>query len=303
MQSLRVLALALIAIIGGSLLNGCSNGRQQVSQESYLTDTDAFALDTVVGLIKGDNILDADALELTINNANSGINNVDIDKDGDIDFVQVEEVDGGTVRKFNFIAIPSSTGKDDDGVIISTVTLKAVNDHVTVEAGYPSYIRGYDNVYYADTYPTGLGFSSWAFRPMRTRFVRHSYVDYHYTPYHAYDRVHVHTTRNSYTQTTRVSPIPVQRPPKNFAAPATPRDRLGRFASPATRTPPSDRMGDRAGSMTPFQVRDVNKPKADGSSVRSGASPASPRPASRPAAPPSRPSGGSSRPARGSFKR
>src|SRR4051812_3110950 len=114
MSALRNLVIIFAAVIltvaVGKKLNGPRAGptATTAAAQNMLMDAEAFDLGQVVGLIKADKVADAQSLQTTINDPSSGNNNVDLDKDGQIDFIAVHEAQAAGGKKFDFIAYPSS---------------------------------------------------------------------------------------------------------------------------------------------------------------------------------------------------
>lgn len=105
----------------------------------------SFQLQAVVELVKGEAIADAAALEVEINNPDSKLNAVDLDDDGETDFVEVVEVEKGGATALEFRAIPSS--KQDApaaevGVVIATITLEVEDEQkIVVHGSYTEHIE------------------------------------------------------------------------------------------------------------------------------------------------------------------
>ncbi len=126
------------------------------ARDSCSAAADDFDLSAVMGLIKNENLKDAEALEKKINEDN-GINNVDIDKDGKVDYIQVREKRLDDGYAFEFYAIPSSTQNVDDGCVIATLAFSkdASSNQVEIVGTYPVYITDYDayHYYWYEPYP------------------------------------------------------------------------------------------------------------------------------------------------------
>lgn len=252
---------------------GCSHPTTNVTVEASASITPQdFALDVVVGLLKaGAN--DAAGLEAKINDPASGINNVDLDKDGKTDYVQVVESQIPTGRKMELIAHASSGASPD--ISIAGIKFSQSGGGVDVEAGYAPLIDPGGRYYYHDSLASDLLFAQWLFMPSRPMYFVHPIpMGYVYRP-----RVPVSTftsTRSTFTSTTRVSPVRATPRPASFNA--------GRITSPPRA--PATTLGGAARGVSGFSVDSRAKPAGVGFGGSSTPRPSSPSsPASRPSSP------------------
>ena len=142
-RTFAILILGLFAVACG----GSSGGRYQPgvrtnTQVSVVQqipfNAEDFDLATVQALVIEGNVKDAADLEARINDPESGINNIDIDHDENIDFVSVsEERNSDGTFATNLSAQPTSTSWKDGPMVIAVVTVNQTAG--TVEAAYPSY--------------------------------------------------------------------------------------------------------------------------------------------------------------------
>src|SRR5688572_12456526 len=139
------LAIAVVAMAG---MAGCDSRSSRtevrtqanVQSRSYLMDSQAFDLQTVVGLVKDQKVKDADELQ-TVINGTSGINNVDLDKDGQIDFVGVKETQAdGNARALDFVAVPSSRQGEPVTIASISFSIDTTTNQLVVQGGYPDYV-------------------------------------------------------------------------------------------------------------------------------------------------------------------
>ncbi len=111
---------------------------QQTQQQNFLLDSSAFDLETVTGMIRTNQVQNAQQLEQLIN-SRPGINNVDIDGDGQIDYIGVQETMSGNNRQFSFVACPSSQNGNNVTIARSSAdtffTSTGGNTSITVLAG------------------------------------------------------------------------------------------------------------------------------------------------------------------------
>ena len=141
--------------------------------------TEQLDLESVTFLVKKGKVKDAEALEKTINNPKEKLHKIDVDGDGKVDKIQIVEVknDDGTIV-FELHAIPSSSKKAEDGVVVAFITFAPDKENkvLIVKATYAPIVVGYDVVVYDYTTPivvendvvvvTGdIGFYGWLFAP------------------------------------------------------------------------------------------------------------------------------------------
>ena len=130
----------------------------------------AFDVPAVITLIKQGKHKDLSELEQVINDEKSGINNVDLDQDGKVDFIGIDESRDKKTIVLNFMAFPSSTPNDKASktqvaeIRISpqgTATAKKAGDAtappqtVQVTGQYPDYAKGHENSVYQSDWDTG----------------------------------------------------------------------------------------------------------------------------------------------------
>lgn len=224
-----------------------------------------FALDTVVGLLRS-GVSDGPTLEAKINDPASGINNVDIDKDGKVDFVRVVEAEIPSGKKMELIAHASGGAAPD--VTIAAIKFTQADNGVDTEAGYAPLIDPGGRYYYHDHLLADMLFARWLFMPSRP--VYFAPVPYGYSYRSRLTPSTFTSTRSTFTRTTRVSPIVSQPRPSSFNA-----GRLTSPPRPAVRAP-STTFGQAAQGTSPFRVD--SRPKSGATGF--GSSPSISRPAS-----------------------
>ena len=192
-------------------------------------------------------------IEAYINDPDHGINYVDQDKDNKIDYVAVVETkteDGS--KQLDFQAFLSSK-PEQEPISIATMNIKAktVNgsQEVFVEAGYPSYIHGYQDHYYSyhrpyPVYRSGmsLGEAYLFSRLLSPHYVRPLYVSPFYTPsyrvgfsYSSRPSMAVRTSTRTTTRTrTSVSPVKRAARPTNFRPSQSAQRTASRYATRRT---------------------------------------------------------------------
>lgn len=271
-----------------------SQGAPQTTASSTMSATD-LDLSTISDTIRSGKATDANSLQAIINDPATSINNVDLDKDGNIDPITVTEDQNANGKTFNLVANPA-TG---DPSTVATINLTTnAQQQVVVQAGYPAYVTGYQDYYYNYTVANNLAFMMWAMSP-RPMWVPSSYRSYGwYAPHHVYDNGYVTRTRTSYDTQLHVSPVPKAAAPSDYVQRAQTYRTPSTFSRPAA-TPGSNNLNDRSNARD-FKPRDTSTPTRRATGF--GATPSSPshsKPSSttspsRPSFSPSRPSGGRS---------
>lgn len=230
--------------------------------------TASFNVGAVTEVLKANQVTDGPSLEKFVNDPNNAINNVDSDGDGQTDFVSVQETGTGNTRQYEFLAYPSSQNGQNP-VSVASVTLIVNGPNVTVNAGYPQYVNGWQSAYYSDTWAyRNTAFLAWMLlaRPVYYHpysFYRSSYGWYGWGVPHPIMAPQVMTTRRTtYYQThTTVAPVRTTRPPATYTGVAATK------VPPAiVRQPPplTNNLGDRRGTVRSFQVDTRAKPTVGG---------------------------------------
>jgi hypothetical protein len=248
---------------------------------STLMDSSDLDLSTIAELIRSGRVSDAETLQSTVNDPQNALNNVDLDKDGNIDPITVTEVATATGKQFNLVANPATQAQ----VPVANINMTLTGSQVVVNAGYPSYVRGYDTNYYTYSVARDLAFMSWAMGP-RPLFVARPYSTYGWyssTPRPVYGSDVVTQRRTSYTTQTHVSPVPRSAPPPAAVqqAQATKVPSGFQTSASARPTPMTNNLNDR-GTTQNFAVRDTARPVAQATGFGARTSTPSPAPVPTP---------------------
>jgi hypothetical protein len=172
-----------------------------------------FSLDTVLALLKS-GVNDGPTLESKINDPASGINNVDIDKDGKTDYINVVEAQIPSGKKMELMAHPSS-GQGPD-VSIAAIKFAQGDSGVDVQAGYAPLIDPGGQYYYHDSLLANMLFAQWLFMPSRPYYVGYAPAGYAYRSRMA--PTQFTQTRTTYQTQTRISPVVAAPRPASFNA-------------------------------------------------------------------------------------
>lgn len=242
-----------------------------------------FDLETTTSMLRSKQVSNADELQARINDPQSGINNVDLDSDGMIDFVAIKEEQQGDNKQLNFVAFPSSKGGQDP-VVIASISFQVQNNQLVVAAGYPSYVNGYAGANYGYSMPhTGPSFGemlflSWMFAP-RPIYMHPVYSSFGYRPRSVIAPTAITTQRTTFRTQTSVAPIQRQAPPAGVGP---------KFATQAdSRFKPAPSVGNSLSSngrqAQDFKVRDQNVPKPVATGFGAQPKPSTPSPTPTPA--------------------
>lgn len=256
--------LALVVFSGCDEHSGRSRTETSVNVQSFLMDAAAFDLEAVIAKLKEGKLADAQELEKFINTAD-GVNNVDIDKDGQIDELTVKEeknAEGKTA-----MAVVAHPKKGEESVIAEIGFEKnTTTNEVEVSGAYPSYVRGYNDHYYHHTL-TGstLGdmmFYSWLFSPRPVYMPTYRYGMYYSSPRSVMSRQQLRSTRTTYRKTTKMAPIKKQARPSSYK----PRTKVAQKSASTFKksTASNSKLSSRKGSSSSFTKRSGTKSKASG---------------------------------------
>lgn len=256
------------------VMAGCSCGddkarmtKEDIKHESYLLNSDDFDLETVIGIVKGNGVKDIETLEKQINDPGSGINNVDVDNDEKIDYIMVKENRDGANYSLEFMAVPSKTGKEDEGNLIASMRIKKSGGNVEVSGGYPDYIQGHDSHHYRYNHH-GMGFGqamflAYMFSP-RAMYYRPYGSFGAYAPRSYMSPSQRTSTRTSYqkSSTTKVSPVKKQAKPSSYKPAKSANKTQSKFNKGGIKSKPGDKsLSSRGGQSKTYNQRNSGKSK------------------------------------------
>lgn len=214
MKMFTVFSILLAAIIGCNSPARTRTTTQTQVSGSLLAFSD-FDLETVVGVVKENKVNGAEELEKFINSDN-GINNVDVDKDGKVDYLKVVESRDGQTVVLDIVATPSV----GDEVTVANLRFaqNTTSKEIVVEGGYPSYIEGYNSHYYSYRRPgLSLGetmFLAWVFMPSRSYYY---YARPIYMPRPVLTGSSLTSRRTATRTTTKVGPVKSTARPSSYS--------------------------------------------------------------------------------------
>ena len=144
-NTLKLVGGALVLFLGFSLWSSCSSPDQYdvnvTSVQIPAGAREGLDLRAVGELVK--TASNAEDLERQINDPSRGLNNLDLDSDGEVDYISVEEFGGGNSRGFMLIA----KLKDGQQQEVATIDIEK-----TTESEAALEIRGNERVYGANHY-------------------------------------------------------------------------------------------------------------------------------------------------------
>lgn len=242
-------------------------------------------LQAVIALVK--QAKNGEDLERLLNQPGS-VNNLDLDGDGQVDYIRVEEYQGGNTKNFSLTAqLPSGQVQEVAQIQIE----QQPNQQAVVQVQGNQTIYG-PSVYYTSSFPLAeVLFLAWVFSPRPAIYIS----PYHYGYYPSYYRVYTPVPVATYRTTTRTYTRTVTT--RQATQPAV---RTTAVSPNANRTASNIRapVYNPSGTQRQFQNRPDNRPVGSGGFGRPGAPTTSPTsrpptssaPATRPAPPAARPS-------------
>ena len=199
-STLKTICFGLVFFLALSMWGSCSTPNQYdvtvASIQIPAGAQDGLDLRAVGELVK--TAKDAETLERQINDASTGLNNLDLDSDGEVDYISVEEFGGGNSRGFMLIA-KLNDGREQE---VATIDIEK-----TTDSNADLEIRGNERVYGSNHYHHS-SFGIGDYLMMRWLFSSHSMYrsPYYYGRYPGYYSRHRVTTPASYkTRTARAT--------------------------------------------------------------------------------------------------
>ena len=156
-----VLLIFFAGFVAWALGRGCRTQEQyNVSVQTINTAADGLDLEKLGPLIK--KASSAEKLEQLLNDKSEGVNNLDLDEDGKVDFIKVTEYGDANAQGFSLTAEPAA-GEEQE---IATIEVEKVNDReANVEVNGSREIYGHNHYRHSSF---GIGdylLLSYLFRP------------------------------------------------------------------------------------------------------------------------------------------
>ena len=188
-----LVGIMVVVIIISVIKPSSKTSDYNVDVTTSVSAADGLDLKAVGTLLKKAN--DAESLETLINSKNEGINNLDLNEDGKVDYIKVTEFGDDTAKGFS-LSVEPAKGEEQE---IATIHLeKSYDEQASVEVRGNQQIYG-SNHYYHSYFPTG-SFLLWSYlwRP-------HSFYasPYGYGYYPSYYRSYPRVGAGAYSKRTR----------------------------------------------------------------------------------------------------
>jgi hypothetical protein len=156
----KILAAAFFGLVVISFFwpsAGEKNYNVNVQTVSYAAD--GLDLSAIGSLLK--KAKDAAELERLLNDPKTGINNLDLNEDGKVDYIKVTEFGEGDTRGFSLTVEPEKGEVQE----VATVTIEKAGDQANVEVHGNEQIYGQQHIYHNTFGLTDMLFMYWLFRP------------------------------------------------------------------------------------------------------------------------------------------
>ena len=180
-KSYKIIIGILIAVVLWSILKP-SKPKQEynVDVATVVTAADGLDLQAVGGLIK--KAKNAEDLEKLLNDNSAGVNNLDLDEDGKVDYIKVTEFGEDSAKGFSLTTEPI---KGEEQEIATILVEKSADDKANVEIQGNREVYG-NNHYYRSSFPwTSVLLMSYLWSPHRFYASPWRYGSYpgYYRPY------------------------------------------------------------------------------------------------------------------------
>ena len=161
-----------------------NQSKPEINITTTVNPSDGLDLKLVGALIQDGKCKDAQSLEDTLNKPN-GINNLDLDNDKSIDYINVTENDSKGNQ--NTKSFDLTTGKEDNVTHIATIELQKVGNEYKINMSGNQQVYG-DNCNYTSQCGPSFGemmFCMWLFQPHRTMWHHPYYYGGYYPSYYS----------------------------------------------------------------------------------------------------------------------
>ena len=179
-----LLAISILLISCGPQSNNVTVTHQQPSNiQAQVSDLPGFDVNAFSSLLKTTG--NPDAIQQAINAPGNSINNLDLDGDGNIDYLKVDQINNYTIQ------VIDETGSNSKEVI-ATLTVNPQNNSYAIQ-GSQNYCG--NNYYYNS--PQGITFGQFLFLNwlLTPHSYYHPYWGYHSGYYRGYSAYHSHYSR------------------------------------------------------------------------------------------------------------
>ncbi len=153
------------------LLSICNKRDRQTSVRSAAPDQYNVNVQTIVSAAEGLNLAavgdllkqakDAETFERLLNSADNGVNNLDLNEDGVVDYIHVTEYGDERIKGFSLTTQPSP-GETQE---VATIEIEKVGSDAQVQIKGNEQIYGRDHYYHSHFGLTDMLILGWLFRP------------------------------------------------------------------------------------------------------------------------------------------
>lgn len=199
LKKLRFILPLLVLLLGVSCKEKVKEKTPEVNIVSSVEPSDGLDLKLVGSLFQDGKVTDASSLEQELNK-DGGINNLDLNSDGNTDYINVSENKGSETVK----SLDLTTGNDNDKTHIATLEVeKGSSGQYNIHMSGSEQIYGTNTTYRSSFSPSvsEMVFYSWLFSNSRPIYYHRPY---HYGYYPSYYRPRVVVSRSVYRNRTTV---------------------------------------------------------------------------------------------------
>ena len=140
----KILVWCFVIVVAWAVFSGgCARKvqRYNVDVQTTVSAADGLDLQAVGDLLK--RAKDAEQLEKLLNDSGEGINNLDLDENGEADYIQVDEYGSGDNRGFS-LTVETSAGEEQE---VATIEIEKSGSDADVQIHGNSQIYGHNHYY------------------------------------------------------------------------------------------------------------------------------------------------------------
>lgn len=199
----RLFSIFMALAVVSTILVGCGQHEDtsDVNVTTIVGPADGLDLKLVGQLLKDGKVKDAEGFEKELNKE-GGINNLDLNKDGNVDYINVTE---NKSENQNLKSFDLTTGKDDDLTHIATIEMEKSGEKVNMNMSGNETLYGSGHHYHSSFSAGEMLFYAWLFSPRAYYYHPPYYHGYYPAYYSTPRRVVSHTTYTNRTSTQRQS--------------------------------------------------------------------------------------------------
>jgi len=239
----------VLVLLSAVFMLSCTSNqtKPEVNISTIVSPSDGLDFKLVGALLQDGTVTNAESLERELNKE-GGINNLDLNSDGKVDYINVSENKGNATTK----GFDLTTGDGDDATFIGAIEIENLNGSYNIHMSGNQEIYG-NNANYSTRMSTGdMLFYAWLFSPGRSMYYHRPY---HYGYYPSYYHPVVVVPRAAYrtrtvTQSKSVSKSVSKSTSKSKLASAN----KGKVSKSARKS-----INDNKKAVKSFKAREKNK--------------------------------------------